>query len=172
MLAMVYCFQIWRCYLDGTQVIVHTDHESLTWLQTQPRPSHRQARWLEYLSRFQFKVAYIRGDKNIVADALSRMLHPVSENEEPLPADNWPCTDGNIMDGKLMDGNNSNPKNSEEVLTVFSHFDLTFRSNRPSNGRTANQAAKRNESTVSLNRDREYGQGKTDRKEGNNLICL
>ena len=41
MLAMVYCFQKWRCYLDGSTVIVHTDHEPLTWLQTQPRPSHR-----------------------------------------------------------------------------------------------------------------------------------
>ena len=90
MLALVYCFQKWRCYLDGTDVVVHTDHEPLTWLQTQVQPSHRQARWLEYLSRFNFKLAYIRGDKNVVADALSRMLHPLEESDVPMPADIWP----------------------------------------------------------------------------------
>ena len=90
MLGMVYCFQKWRCYLDGTNVIVHTDHEPLTWLQTQATPSHRQARWLEYLSRFQFKITYVRGDKNVVADALSRMLNAPEEPVESLPGDDWP----------------------------------------------------------------------------------
>jgi RNase H-like domain found in reverse transcriptase len=31
MLAMVHCFQQWRCYLEGSQVVLHTDHEPLTW---------------------------------------------------------------------------------------------------------------------------------------------
>ena len=89
-LAIVYCFQKWRCYLDGTAVIVHTDHEPLTWLQTQAHPGHRQARWLEYLSRFQYTIIYIKGDKNIVADALSRMLTAPDEASEQLLGDHWP----------------------------------------------------------------------------------
>ena len=90
LLALVYCFQKWRCYLDGTKVLAHTDHEPLTWLQTQKSPSRRQARWLEYLSRFQFTTLYVRGDENVVADALSRMLTAPEEAEEELPADHWP----------------------------------------------------------------------------------
>ena len=90
LLALVYCFQKWRCYLDGSETVVHSDHEPLTWLQTQKTPSRRQARWLEYLSRFQYQIIYVRGDENVVADALSRMLSVPEEAEEALPADHWP----------------------------------------------------------------------------------
>ena len=121
MLAMVYCFQKWRCYLDGTTVIVHTEHEPLTWLQTQLRPSHRQARWLEYLSRFHFKLAYIKGDKNVVADALSRMLYPLEESDESLPADIWPNTAGSLNDG------DSSIMKRDRVDTIDSPIDLSFK---------------------------------------------
>jgi hypothetical protein len=43
-LAMVHCFQKWRCYLEGSQVYAHTDHEPLTWLATQKHLNRRQAR--------------------------------------------------------------------------------------------------------------------------------
>jgi hypothetical protein len=51
-LAMVFCFQSWRCYLEGLQVFAHTDHEPQTWLSSQKSLNHRQSRWMEYLSRF------------------------------------------------------------------------------------------------------------------------
>ncbi len=76
MLALVYCMQQWRCYLEGSRCVMHTDHEPLTWLATQPRPNRRQARWLEFLSRFtSCELVYVKGDRNIVADALSRALN-------------------------------------------------------------------------------------------------
>ena len=153
MLAMVYCFQKWRCYLDGTTVIVHTDHEPLTWLQTQPRPSHRQARWLEYLSRFHFKLAYIKGDKNVVADALSRMLYPLEESEEPLPADIWPTPIGS-----LNDGNSINMVYGRDDRAV-SPNELSFRANRFQGDRVTKQATARVRTLVSLNRDGDYGIG-------------
>jgi RNase H-like domain found in reverse transcriptase/Reverse transcriptase (RNA-dependent DNA polymerase)/Integrase zinc binding domain/gag-polyprotein putative aspartyl protease len=90
MLALVYCFAQWRCYLEGTAVILHTDHEPLTWLQTQKSLNRRQARWLEFLSRFQYEVVYVKGDENVVADALTRNLR-IHEGEcEQLPCENWP----------------------------------------------------------------------------------
>ena len=49
-----------------------TDHKSLTYFQTQPMLSGRQTRWLEALSKFDFAIEYVKGDTNIVADALSR----------------------------------------------------------------------------------------------------
>jgi hypothetical protein len=90
MLAMVFCFKQWRCYLEGTQTFLHTDHEPLTWLATQPLPNRRQARWLEFLSRFQFELLYVKGDKNVVADALSRMLQPPAAGCDDLPGESWP----------------------------------------------------------------------------------
>ena len=92
MLAIVYCFQQWRCYLHGTDVLLHTDHEPLTWLQGQPRLSRRQARWMEFLSEFTYKVLHVPGEQNVVADALSRRLDlPDTAGMAPVRADAIPA---------------------------------------------------------------------------------
>jgi hypothetical protein len=63
----------WRCYLEGaTAVELQTDHHPLTYLQTQPNLSRKQARWLEFLSRFNYTWKYIPGRTN-VADPISRV---------------------------------------------------------------------------------------------------
>ena len=62
----------WRHYLHGEPFHVFTDHRSLTHLFTQPYQSKRQLRWMEFLSEFKFDITYIKGEQNVVADALSR----------------------------------------------------------------------------------------------------
>ena len=49
-----------------------TDHKSLEFFKTQRKLSSRQSRWMEYLSRFDFDIRYVKGETNKVADALSR----------------------------------------------------------------------------------------------------
>ena len=72
MLAVVHALRVWRCYLEGAQFTVFTDHVSNTYFQTQPSLSRRQARWSEFLQRFGvFGWEYLKGERN-VADALSR----------------------------------------------------------------------------------------------------
>jgi hypothetical protein len=64
----------WQCYLEGLpedRVTVCTDHHPLVYLQTQPTLSRRQARWMEFMSRFAFKWKYVPGRTN-VADPVSR----------------------------------------------------------------------------------------------------
>jgi hypothetical protein len=63
-----------RCYLEGIDFTVCTDHKPLIWLQTQPSLSRKQARWLEYMQRFNFKYVFKPGRIN-VADPLSRIPH-------------------------------------------------------------------------------------------------
>ena len=73
LLGVVHAMRTWRCYLGGAkQVTVVTDHNSITYLQTQPVLSRRQARWSEYLQTFKFKWLYRPGRCN-VADPLSRL---------------------------------------------------------------------------------------------------
>ena len=48
-----------------------TDHNPLTFLQTQPTLSRRQARWMEYLTRFHYTWVYRPGRVN-VAEPISR----------------------------------------------------------------------------------------------------
>jgi hypothetical protein len=75
MLAIIHALTEWRTYLQGRQpftVRVRTDHNSLQYFMTQPSLSARQARWLDKLADFDFKIEYVKGPTNVVADALSR----------------------------------------------------------------------------------------------------
>jgi hypothetical protein len=72
LLAIVNALKVWRAYLDGRPFTVITDHAPLKYLHSQKQLSQRQARWLETLQSFDFKIEYRPGRNNIVADTLSR----------------------------------------------------------------------------------------------------
>ena len=72
LLAVVHAMRTWRCYLEGVKCTVVTDHNPITYLQTQPVLTRRQARWSEYLQMFDFTWLYRPGRCN-VADPLSRL---------------------------------------------------------------------------------------------------
>ena len=72
LLAVVHAMRSWRCYLEGVEFTMVTDHNPLTYLQTQPNLSRRQVRWSEYLQMFRFRWQYRPGRIN-VADPLSRV---------------------------------------------------------------------------------------------------
>ena len=73
LLAVIHALELWRCYLDGTDFTVVTDHSPNTFFASKAVLSPRQTRWAERLSRFQFTWEYRPGRVN-VADPLSR--HP------------------------------------------------------------------------------------------------
>jgi hypothetical protein len=74
LLAIVRCFEQWRPELEGAAfpIQVLSDHKNLQYFTTTKQLSHRQARWAEYLSRFNFQITYIPGNKNTKPDALTR----------------------------------------------------------------------------------------------------
>jgi hypothetical protein len=88
LLAVVEALKAWRCYLYGssTPIDIYTDHHSLTYLSTQPNLTARQSRWVEQLQDYSFKVHHLAGDKNVVADALSRRSDYESEHLEEAEA--------------------------------------------------------------------------------------
>ena len=72
MIAILEALLKWEDKLLGYRVHIVTDHQSLEFFKTQNRLSARQARWMEYLSRFDYTIQYIKGITNKAADALSR----------------------------------------------------------------------------------------------------
>ena len=74
----------WEDKLMGYRIHVVTDHKALEFFKTQRRLSARQSRWMEYLSRFDFDIRYVKGKLNKVADALSRFYEFDSWDEAPL----------------------------------------------------------------------------------------
>ena len=78
LLGIIKALKEWRCYLEGCNgLTLVTDHNPLTFFSKQPTLSRRQARWSEFLSRFNFDVRYRPGATN-PADSLSRLPAPVA----------------------------------------------------------------------------------------------
>ena len=74
LLAIIRCFEQWRPELEGASfpIQVLSDHKNLQYFTTTKQLSHRQARWSEYLSRFDFTITYRPGKQGEKPDALTR----------------------------------------------------------------------------------------------------
>ena len=74
LMAMVRAFEECRAELEGVAfpIQVISDHKNLEYFMTTKQLSRRQARWSEYLSRFDFQIAYRPGKSGGKPDALTR----------------------------------------------------------------------------------------------------
>ena len=74
LLAIVRCFEEWRLELEGASspVQVISDHRNLEYFMSTKLLNRRQARWSEFLSRFNFKITYRPGKQGEKPDALTR----------------------------------------------------------------------------------------------------
>jgi hypothetical protein len=72
LLAIIRALKKWRVDLIGNDFTIFTDHRTLESFDTQKDLSRRQARWMEFLSQFEYSIVYLKGEDNTVADALSR----------------------------------------------------------------------------------------------------
>ena len=77
--ALRFCLKTLRPFLYGVKFIVRTDHQPLVYLQRMRLVDSRLARTLEDLSDFDYVVEYMPGNKNELADLMSRI--PGSEDE-------------------------------------------------------------------------------------------
>jgi len=71
-LAILESLAKWEDKLLGRRIHIITHHKALEFFKTQSRLSNRQFRWIDYMSRFDFDITYIKGEYyNKVADCLS-----------------------------------------------------------------------------------------------------
>lgn len=82
-LAVVWAVAHFRPYLYGSQFVVITDHQPLTFLRPIKHPKGRLARWLNELSQYDFTVNYKSGATHTDADALSRQPITSTQNQQP-----------------------------------------------------------------------------------------
>ena len=64
LLAIYEAFKHWQQYLEGsgTSIDVVTDHKNLEYFSTTKLLTHRQARWSEFLSQFNFIIRFCPGN--------------------------------------------------------------------------------------------------------------
>ena len=84
LLAVVQALKSLRPYLLDRSFELHTDNASLTWRMQQRTLSHHQARWLNLLAEYQFRVVHIPGRTN-PADFLTRQRFASGQDPAPGP---------------------------------------------------------------------------------------
>jgi hypothetical protein len=77
MLALVWASKYFRCYIYGTKFLVRTDHSALTYLRNFADNNSHLMRWSLRLSELDFTVEHRVGRKIAHADALSRHVGTV-----------------------------------------------------------------------------------------------
>ena len=72
LLAIVLTLQHWKHWLEGAEITVLTDHESLKTLRTKSEPTLRLLRFLDQIENYSVRIHYRPGKANYLADYLSR----------------------------------------------------------------------------------------------------
>ena len=81
MLGLIRALEDWRHFLERISFKVITDHKNMEWWATMRDLNRRQARWSLYLSHFDFKITYRKGE-SMQADALSRFAQDHVHDQE------------------------------------------------------------------------------------------
>ena len=75
LLAIYSSIKFFRHFVEGREFIIFTDHRPLTFAFTKKADScsPRQLRQLDFIAQFSTDLRHVTGEKNVVADALSRI---------------------------------------------------------------------------------------------------
>lgn len=84
MLSIMRAMWKWRVDLLGSHINIFTDHKTLQNFDYQRDLSQQQARWMEYLSQYEYTITYINSDHNTMADALSRLPDTIGDLPEDV----------------------------------------------------------------------------------------
>ena len=76
--AIIWCINRWREHLLGNRFVVLTDHKNLELLNTNKNMTQRFERWRLALQEFDFRVQYVPGFSNTLADYCSREMAQLS----------------------------------------------------------------------------------------------
>lgn len=77
--SIVWAVKYFRPYLFGRTFTIMTDHKPLVYLFGVKDPSSRLIKFRLVLEEYDFKIVYVKGKDNVVADALSRVC--ITSNE-------------------------------------------------------------------------------------------
>jgi hypothetical protein len=103
-LAIIRFLEKWWDQVLGCPITVYTDDKTLEYFESQKHLSCHQAHWQEFMSQFELKIVYIKGEDNTVADALLRLpddeADPITDANDKLVPNYeawWASTTASIL---------------------------------------------------------------------------
>lgn len=120
--AIHYAVIKFRPYLYGKHFIVRSDHKALIHLYSSERPASKLARLRMDLEEFDFSIEHIRGQDNVVSNALSRIRlsdfrEVFEENVENNPKEILAVT--RSMSNKMKETKETGETNEEESIEIM-----------------------------------------------------
>ncbi|KAI1003154.1 hypothetical protein K3495_g5051 [Podosphaera aphanis] len=82
LLSILLSLQHWRHWIEGRDVTVITDHESLKTIQTKVEQPARMVRFLDSIKHYGVRILYRQGKANVLANYLSRPPNKIFNSEE------------------------------------------------------------------------------------------
>jgi hypothetical protein len=126
-MAIVESFKHWRHYLEGTQhtIEVWSDHQNLQGFMRQPKINGRQARWLVYLTPYDFVIKHRPGLLNPADGPSRRPDYVATAQKEPSQLHK------DLLAAKLVDSESSLPQAEELCDTAVPRLDQSDRLAQP-----------------------------------------
>jgi hypothetical protein len=87
LLAIVHTLKHFRGYIEGSPILVRTDHELLKYFKTQRHVNRRLARFVDEIEFFNVHIIYRPGPEQMAADALSRKPDGDNDSDPPETAE-------------------------------------------------------------------------------------
>ncbi|CAD5227230.1 unnamed protein product [Bursaphelenchus xylophilus] len=81
--AIIWSLRTLRPFIYNCKIIVHSDHKPLSFLDQKRTVHPHLQRWAVELQQYDLELVHVRGQDNVVADALSRI--PEEQSEENYP---------------------------------------------------------------------------------------
>lgn len=81
LMAIHWAIETFRPFLYGTKFLVKTDHRPLVYLFNLTDPSSKLTRLRIDLEEYSFEIQHIKGECNVVADAISRIDFETIKNQ-------------------------------------------------------------------------------------------
>ena len=120
LLAVVVFLRFYRHFLLGRHFLLKTDHGSLRWLFHIKEPEGQLARWLEYLSEFDFDIEHRAGVKHQNADALSRLPDAAGHECHQASAPGLPCGNCDYCQKRVLEWSDFD-RHIDDVTPLAAH---------------------------------------------------
>ncbi len=123
LLTIIRCFEQWRAKLQLIETFINvlTDHKSLEYFMTIKKLNRRQARWVEFLIEFDFKIAYQSEKKNDKADSLIKRSkdRSIDESDDRNKHMHQTILSAEKIDSRIVQELNDTKEDSTTDLFLF-----------------------------------------------------